>query len=465
MLTRVIEFNKKYHLFHAEDRILLACSGGPDSLCMVHLFMRLAEEYNLQIFAAHVEHGIRGKASVEDAQFVEKFCCIQHVPFYSKSVDACAYADRHKISLETAARELRYDFLQETAALLGCSAISVAHHRGDQAETVLMHILRGAGIDGLSGIRPKAGNIIRPLLDCTRAEIENYCVSYDLHPRYDATNGDIAYTRNRIRIELLPYLKNYNFNVEASLCRTADLLAEENDFLTTYSQIIYRKIAVRSGNKCIFSLEELLLQHVAIKRKIIRLAISDLCNDLKDIKNIHIDDIIKLSLKNKTGSVIDLPNSLKASVEYGKLIIFLEQIDTMNSDLYVLLRIPGNTEIFDKGITINAEVVNASQKLKTRKVCFIDKSKLAGRLKVRLRKNGDVFSPKGLNGHKKLKDLFIDNKIPRASRDKIPVLFDDRGIVWVAGIQQDSRCVPTEKTTVFIRLSLLDDNSILNFNN
>ncbi|MDQ0202757.1 tRNA lysidine(34) synthetase TilS [Pectinatus haikarae] len=465
MLTRVIEFNKKYHLFHAEDRILLACSGGPDSLCMVHLFMRLAEEYNLQIFAAHVEHGIRGKASVEDAQFVEKFCCIQHVPFYSKSVDACAYADRHKISLETAARELRYDFLQETAALLGCSAISVAHHRGDQAETVLMHILRGAGIDGLSGIRPKAGNIIRPLLDCTRAEIENYCVSYDLHPRYDATNGDIAYTRNRIRIELLPYLKNYNFNVEASLCRTADLLAEENDFLTTYSQIIYRKIAVRSGNKCIFSLEELLLQHVAIKRKIIRLAISDLCNDLKDIKNIHIDDIIKLSLKNKTGSVIDLPNSLKASVEYGKLIIFLEQIDTMNSDLYVLLRIPGNTEIFDKGITINAEVVNASQKLKTRKVCFIDKGKLAGRLKVRLRKNGDVFSPKGLNGHKKLKDLFIDNKIPRASRDKIPVLFDDRGIVWVAGIQQDSRCVPTEKTTVFIRLSLLDDNSILNFNN
>ncbi|TCS81001.1 tRNA lysidine(34) synthetase TilS [Pectinatus cerevisiiphilus] len=462
MLAHVLKFSNHHKLFSNGDCILLACSGGPDSLCMTHIFMRLAEKCNLKIFVAHVEHGIRGQASIADAQFVEKFCRDNQLPFYLKEVNACAYADTHKISLETAARELRYDFLRETAHSLGCTAIAVAHHRGDQAETVLMHMLRGAGLDGLSGIQPKAHGIIRPLLDCTREDIENYCRLHALQPRRDATNGDTTYTRNRIRMDLLPYLRSYNSNIEETLCRTAFLLAEENDFLTTYAQTVYNKIVSKVKNRCAFLLAEFSLQHIAVKRKLIRAAIFDLCGTTKDIRNVHIDAIILLAAREKTGTSINLPHALKVLIEYHQLIISTEKEVTCINKAFPL-NVPGSTQIPESGIIINAETAQTVESVKTKQICFIDKDKIAGSLKIRTRKNGDSFSPKGLTGHKKLKDLFIDNKIPRIDRDRIPILFDDIGIVWIAGIQQDNRCVPTTESKNLVKLSLNDTNSILTF--
>ncbi len=457
MLKQVLTFNQKHNLFSSGDRILLACSGGPDSLCMVHIFNRLAPKYDLKIFVAHIEHGIRGQASVDDALFVKNFCEQNNIPFYLKKVDACSYSAQHKLSLETGARILRYSFLNEMAQSLNCTSIAIAHNRGDQAETVLMHIIRGSGISGLSGIHPKTQNIIRPLLACTRSDIEEYCQRYKLSPRHDFTNDETTYIRNSIRLKLLPFLRKYNPNIESTLSRTASLISEENDFITAYSTSIYNQITVKTDNKLLFPLDRFSGQHTAIKRRLIRLAVHSLCNNIKDIENIHINSVLSLAQKAKTGSQINLPNGLKAYIEYNNLIIALPHLPPIVKSGPILLNIPGTVTLNAIDVSIMSEIIHSSQQEKSRNTCYIDTDKLSGSLKIRFRKNGDSFCPKGMNGHKKLKDLFIDNKIPREQRDMIPIIYDDTGIVWVAGIQQDSRCIAAAAAKNIVKLTILNN--------
>ena len=457
MLKQVLTFNQKHHLFSSGDSILLACSGGPDSLCMVHIFNRLAPKYNLKIFVAHIEHGIRGQASIDDAIFVKNFCKQNNIPFYMKKVDACSYSAQYKLSLETGARILRYNFLNETAQLLKCTSIATAHNRGDQAETVLMHIIRGSGTSGLSGIHPRTQNIIRPLLACTRSDIEEYCQRYKLSPRHDFTNDETTYIRNNIRLKLLPFLRKYNPNIESTLSKTASLISEENDFIAAYSKSVYDQTAVKADHKLLLPLDKFSAQHTAIKRRLIRLAIYSLCNDIKDIENIHITNVLSLAQKAKTGSQINLPNGLKAYIEYSNLIIALPHLSPIIESSPILLNIPGTVVLNTLNFSIKAEIVHSPQQEKSRNTCYIDTDTLCGSLKIRFRKNGDTFCPKGMKGHKKLKDLFIDNKIPREQRSMVPIVCDDIGIVWVAGIQQDNRCISTSVTKNIVKLTILNN--------
>lgn len=458
MLKQVLHFCLDQHLFKKGDRLLLACSGGPDSLSMLHIFQRLCKDYQLNIFVTHVEHGIRGAVSLADATFVQNFCQKNNISFYLIRVNAPQYAKSHKLSLETAARKLRYEALQNAADKFSCSKIAIAQHRGDQAETLLMHLLRGAGLDGLSGILPKSENLIRPLLTVSRAQIEAYCQYYNLEPRHDSTNNDITYTRNSIRWQLLKQLQQYNPNIEETLCQTARLLACDNDFLTNYTANQLKKLTIKaSTDRYEIDIDKFLDLHIAIKQRLLRLTIIYLLGSVADFSSKHIASIISLAQKKHTGKTINLPHLLQVSIEYSKLVL------TVSTPLYCnpkisVLNLPGDTEAA-YGFTIRAEKTELTKANDTNTVCYIDADKLIGKLRIRHRKYGDIFSPKGTDGHKKLKDLFIDKKIPRQERNIIPILFDDAGIVWVAGIQQDNHCVPDIKSKNIFKLSLLKSHT------
>ncbi|WP_196592689.1 tRNA lysidine(34) synthetase TilS [Pectinatus sottacetonis] len=460
MLKQIVAFCQKHRLFSYNDHILLACSGGPDSLCMVHIFIRLAAAYNLTVSVAHVEHGIRGRASVQDAAFVKDFCQKNNLPFYLKKVNAISYAEKNKLSVEAAARILRYSFLQQTATVLHCTSIAIAHHRGDQAETILMHMIRGAGTKGLSGINPRTNNIIRPLLNCTRSQIKSYCSQYNLVFRTDTTNYDTNYTRNSIRLKLLPFLHKYNPNIEETLCRTASLIAEENDFITTYADDVYKSIVIKKNNRLLLPLPEFTKQHIAIKRQTLRAAISDLCNNTIDIENIHIDNILSLAAKAKTGSSLNLPHNIIVIIEYNNLVLTIAEKSSQKMEIEpISINTAGTTTLPFLLGSISAITVNSYEGQKDRRLCYIDTDKICGKLIIRSRKNGDFFYPKGLNGRKKIKNLLIDNKIPREQRSKIPLLCDQKGIIWVVGIQQDQRYFPQSSSTNIIQLTLNTQNS------
>lgn len=452
MLKQVVEFCQKHRLFLAGDNILLACSGGPDSLCMVHLFIEIADRHNLMLFVAHIEHGIRGEESLADAHFVEQFCRDNNIDCYLRTVDAQTYAQKNKISLEMAARDLRYAQLRALAKELNCQHIAVAHHRKDQAETVLMHMLRGSGSKGLAGMQPSANGIIRPLLNCSREQIEDYCQRYNLVPRIDSTNYETDYTRNDIRWNLLPQLKKFNPNVEAALCRTASLLAEENDFILTYTQKVFRQIAEKMAAGYVLSLPQFSGEHRAVQRQLIRIAIYFVKKNINNINNVHIDDVLILAKKAVTGTQLDLPEGLKAVIQYQKLFIGIDSTLRAEEVSNIYLQIPGRTRINKSLGVIDSEVIYSFENIKAREICYIDAAKITGKLMLRSRQDGDIFYPKGLTGHKKIKKLFIDYKIPRQQRQQIPILCDDKGIVWVVGLQQDRRYLPTQDTEKIIKL-------------
>ena len=249
LLAKDEAFCKQNSLFAPGTAVLAACSGGPDSLALLHLLLSLRERWQLQLAAAHFEHGIRGAASLADAAFVRDFCQARGVPFYLGQADVPGYASAQQLSLETAARTLRYRFLRSTAAKLGeGTRIATAHQADDQAETVLMRILRGTGVDGLAGIAPRAGELIRPLLCATRAEIEAYCRQQGLEPRHDATNDVPDCTRNRLRLELLPQLAaEYNPDISAALCRLAAIASEESSFIASASAAAWEQAVLPSA--------------------------------------------------------------------------------------------------------------------------------------------------------------------------------------------------------------------------
>lgn len=285
-------------------KILVACSGGSDSLALADLFC----ESGFEIGIAHFDHQIRGEESRADAEFVEKFAADRNLKFFLGSADIINEAKKNQRShrsIETTAREFRYRFLFETREKFGFDLIATAHHLDDQAETILMNLIRGTGIEGLIGIRERDGFLIRPLLGFTKLELENYCRNRNLQPRHDSTNDLPTTTRNRIRHEILPMLKEFNPNIVATLNRLSQIASSDRDFLKIQAERFFtlkRKIFLN--------------QHVSIQREILRIWFERL--DLKNISFDQIESVRELIQKNRGHSSIDLPGG-RIFVENGEL--------------------------------------------------------------------------------------------------------------------------------------------------
>ena len=315
MLRKFIDFCVSEKIFVAK-KIVVAVSGGADSLALADLLNNSKRRFNLEICIAHFEHGLRGENSIADANFVEDFAKSLNVEFFCESGDVKKFSAENKISIETAARQLRYNFLSKVCREKNFDAIALAHHANDQAETILMRLLRGATSAGLSGMKISSatkdfGLLIRPLLRFKKSELENYCESRNLIPRIDETNFELDATRNKIRLELLPTLEKFNPSIIETLCRFGEISAAENDFINSEVEKIFPQVAKDNS----ILQEEFLKLPAALQRQVVK----KFLGDAKDFGFKNFEDVRKVLLNNLSG--VELPKKLRANLKRGKLTV------------------------------------------------------------------------------------------------------------------------------------------------
>lgn len=315
MLDKVKKTIEKFNLIKDEDKVVVGVSGGPDSICLLNVLHEL--KYNICV--AHINHGLRENAVI-DEKFVTDFC---------KSIDVPCFVKRVKLkenlsgmTLEEAGRKVRYDFFHKVMEKENCTKIATAHNSNDNAETVIMNIIRGSGMSGLKGIEPIRDDVIvRPLIECTRKEIEKYCLNKNLNPRHDESNDETIYTRNKIRLELIPYIeKNINSNVVSNINRMSEIISDEERFIKEQVDISYEACMVKEfDDKLVCNLKEFNKLDNVIKRRLIIKFIIKVLGNAKDIERVHIEDILKLC-SNNIGKKYTMPNKhIKVYVDKGKV--------------------------------------------------------------------------------------------------------------------------------------------------
>ena len=329
MKNKILETIKKYNMIENGEKVVLAVSGGPDSICMLDILNDIKNDetidMNFEIVVAHVNHMIREEAE-EDEKYVKKYCEEKQIEFYSKSIDVQKMANNNKIGLEEAGRKARYDFFDEILEKTNAQKIAIAHNKNDKVETVLMHILRGSGINGLKGIEPKRGKYIRPLIECERNEIEEYCNEKNLQPRIDKTNFENEYTRNKVRNLLIPYIqKEFNPNLIKTIDRLSNLVAEEENYMDKQVKKAYKEMLISEEEKEIqLNLKLFNMQEKVIKSRIILYTITRLFGNSKGIEKIHIEDIIKLCSNNIGNKYLTPNKKIKILIKNHK-IYFISQ--------------------------------------------------------------------------------------------------------------------------------------------
>ncbi|MBP2633369.1 MAG: tRNA(Ile)-lysidine synthase [Firmicutes bacterium] len=459
MLEKVKCYCDQNGLLKQGDTILVACSGGPDSLALVDVLLKLKEAYQIEISVAHFDHMFRGAESQADAAFVAEFCNKNKIDYYQKTFDVPAYIKKTGLSPEEAARIVRYDFLREVAKSLGNASIATGHHKDDQAETVLIHLFRGAGSSGIGGIRPISHGIIRPLLSVTRQEIEEYCQNSQLVPRIDSTNAEPYYLRNRIRLQLLPELmEKFNPAIKDALCKSAEIIGAEHEFIRQSVEVIWQDLIFQEDEAVVFNREKLNRLHIAQKRELFRIAIEKKQGHLRGISFMHVEKMIVLSEKGFVGTHIELPGNLIFKCSYQQMILSVAQGSGEKPDnLHVMLDLQGDTYIPELNLTVQGELTDSLMNPSGINSVVFDFEQLVPPLFIRFRQTGDRFHPSGMEGSKKLKDFFIDCKVERQKRDTVPLLCDQRGILWISGYRQSVFGRVSEKTKKFLRVSIRED--------
>lgn len=321
---RVLDTITKYNMIQDNDKVVIGVSGGPDSIALLTILNKLKEKWNIKLYVAHINHRIRKEAE-EETEYVKDFCAKIGVEIYIKEINVEEEAKRLKIGTEEAGRNIRYAFFEEVLEKVGANKIATAHQKNDNAETVLMNIMRGTSIAGLKGIeKVRDGKFIRPLIECSREEIENYCKDNKLDPKYDKSNNENIYTRNKIRNILIPYLqKEYNPNIIDTINRLADLAAQEEQFLNKVVEKEYEKLLISVDNKreniVILDLKKFNQLDYIIKSKLVLYTIAKVYGRTTGIEKVHIDDIIKLCENNIGNKYLSPRKGIKVYVKKGKI--------------------------------------------------------------------------------------------------------------------------------------------------
>ncbi|MGM0688747.1 MAG: tRNA lysidine(34) synthetase TilS [Bacillota bacterium] len=415
-------------------------SGGPDSLCLLHLLKRLSSEYMLNLVVAHLNHCLRPEA-VQEADGVEKIASDLSLPFEVRAVDIRNYKKQHAISEEEAGRKARYDFLFETAEKYKASRIALGHHLDDQAETVLLNVIRGTGVDGLAGMLPRRtrGDIqlVRPLLCLRRSEIESYCAANNLQPFTDSSNLETNYTRNKLRLELIPQLQlEYNPRIREALFRLGSLAADDRMYLQNMAIKQFYSMARFTKTETILDRQVLLNLPPALRGRVLRYALIKYIST-KEIGNLHIEQLLDLVEKGRTGRQLNLPGKLSVYSSYERLVIKDASDPELRAFEPVMLQIPGKT-VLPGGYKITAGIKDVSELTwpPPSYRAYLDLDKISsGSLMVRSRRPGDRFHPQGAPGAKKVKEFFIDQRIPFYQRESLPLVTEGENIIWVAGIR------------------------------
>ncbi len=430
------------------DAVLLGLSGGADSVALCHELVKLREDGFLSaVYAGHLHHGIRGGSADMDTAFCRELCQQLGVPLTVELADVPAYGAAHGETLEQAARTVRYGFLQRLAEKVGAQWIATAHHQEDQAETVLLHLLRGCGVSGLAGMRKRTGNLIRPLLDTSKQDIRAYLKHTGLCWREDETNDEDCCTRNRIRHNVMPQLRRINPNASAALAKTGALATLDEDFLMGLAKDAVEQATADGGgyDRRMLSQTPLPVQSRAMRLLLNGLSLSGRSFDVTEA------DIRRVAglLTAQTGTCIQLRNGMAAWIDSRYL--YLGQYP-QQAAFERPLTIPGSTLLPDGG-RLEARWANAFALAGDEMEAYLDFDRLPKGLVARSRRNGDRIFPLGGIGRRKLSDYFTDKKIPRHQRDSIVLLASGEEIYWVAGQGISKLAAITEETRRIVHIT------------
>ncbi len=477
MINKIKETIREYKMFQKGDRILVAVSGGPDSVCLLSVLYELKKEFGYRLYLAHLNHGIRKEEAGADVNYVKRLSRRFNLPVYISKMDVPRIAKEKGDSIETAAREARYHFLTGIASKKGINKIALGHNRDDLVETFLINFLRGAGMAGLSGIPAKRKiylandkkniEIVRPLIRIRRDEITRYLNERKFRPRLDSSNLEVFYRRNKIRWKLLPFLeKEYNANIKDVITRTARIFEKENLFWKNYLSGILKEIVTKKNSKTIhLDVKKLLSQEEAVQNRAIQEVLKQFAGDLKGFNYEHIMAIRELCRKEKGRKFLVLPREIQVVKDYRKLILEKYRLNSDSSYEYPV-KIAGTNFLFHRSVRLKADIKTHDKDLFKKHVnnlklippgekfeSMFDRDKLDLPLTVRNRRPGDKFQPLGFNSYIKLKDYFINKKISRLDRNSIPLLVDTRKrIIWVMGYEIADWAKVTENTGNILRV-------------
>ena len=490
LLDKVIAFTQHNNLLIPQERIVIGCSGGPDSLCLLHLYRELARRFELTLTVAHLNHTLRPDHAQADEDFVRQLAAEWGLPFIAEQQDVAQHAQIHKQSLEEAARQLRYDFLWRVASEDEAHKIAVGHHADDQTETVLMHLLRGAGLEGLRGMVPATPmtnllldpppsaasqvQLIRPLLELSRSEIEAYCQQHQLVPREDQSNQDTTFFRNRIRHDLIPYLETYNPNIRRSVQKLAKIVAADVEVLHDQLDQAWPSIVhLQTTAQIILDKKKWLTLPRSLQRTTLRRAVQTLRPSNRDIGFDHIETAIALIDSKKSGGKAIFPQGIFLQITPIHILIFsdtqpnptlLQDIPTLQPNDPLFLNIPGATRLPDSKWQCTAQVLPITeQNLPELSAigaweAYLDADRVGAKPVLRTRQAGDVFSPLGLEGHhKKVKSFMSDEKIPTVQRNLLPLLVAGGHILWVCGyrLAEEAKITPDSQRTLHLKFERL----------
>ncbi len=450
-----IETNiKKHNLIKEGQNIIIGLSGGPDSVMLFHGLRTVKEKKNFNIYAAHINHLYRGEDAYKDEEFVRKLCKDFNIKLYIKRKNASILAKENKITEEEAGREIRYGFFNKILKEIGGGLIATAHNKNDQAETLLQRMIRGTGIEGLTGMDYKQDNIIRPLLNIDKEEIINYLETNNFKYCIDKTNAEPIYGRNKIRLELIPYIeKRFNKNFQDTIFRMSQNMKDDYKIIKQQVEKNFSECLIsKDQERIILDINTLKNYSKGIRSRILRNSIEHIKGNKIDVERKHIDYLDGFMLKKETGKSIDLGNNVVGETSYDKLII--RNKDRIKDFVYNLKK--GTNFIQEINISIKVSQNGNNSINEDKNSILIDSDKIKGKLKVRNRQNGDKFQPLGMKGSKKIKDYFIDEKIPAKLRDEIPLVCDDENIIWIVGYRMNHNYRITEKTLNTIKIEIVE---------
>ena len=458
ILNKVASTIQKYVMLSGGEKILIGISGGPDSVCLASILHLLKDRFQVELHALYIDHGFRPQETPEEILLCQGICEQYGIPLRVKAVDVQTTINERKLNKQEAARKLRYAAYEETALDLNAGRIALGHTADDQAETFLMRLLRGTGTTGLGGIPPTRNMIIRPLIECGKQDIELYLKSHKVDYIVDSSNLNTDYTRNSIRMKLIPLLQSFNPDIINTLCTTAEILRDEERY---FELLVTKTLMKMISRKTDQRIELFATPFNAMDKVLIRRVLRRALNETKGLKGIgftHIEDIIRLIKNGNPGDRIYLPKGIRAIKDYSTIVITSEP--PMKMKTYTL-KVPGKTILKEAGLVVTASEIlkrerghgletDAARSPKT--FMAVDADKIRFPLRARRREDGDFFFPSGFGKRKKLQDFFVDEKVPRDERDRIPLITSGNDIIWVVGYRGDNRFMVTQSTKTILHL-------------
>ncbi|MGL5440258.1 MAG: tRNA lysidine(34) synthetase TilS [Filifactoraceae bacterium] len=462
LIEKVEDTIKREGLLEEGDSVLVALSGGPDSVCLIRLLADLRERYSLKIYSFHLNHQIRGVDAHKDALYALKLSESMGIPCFTLSLDVPELSKSKKTTVEEEARNQRYIAMNKIADKLNIKKIAVAHNLDDQSETVVMRLIRGTGLNGLKGMEYKRDRIIRPLMDADKKSILKYCEENKINPCVDKTNLEDEYTRNKIRLKLIPFIEQeFGAKFKENIFKMANVLREDGNFIEGIAYDEYKKTSARIDESTIkLELEEEIAPiNIAILKRMIRNCIKDLVGNIEGIEGVHLLDIVNLIRNGKNTWRVNIPKGITVYKNNDSIIFTTSDIKEeviyfdYEIELDGLTIIPEIKKVVEAKIMPKEKCVQLPTGLYTK---AFDINKISGKLRIRNRIAGDKIRPVGLGGTKKIKDIFIDAKIPLDKREEMPLIVDDEKIIWVCGLKISEESKIGETTENVVRISIKD---------